>query len=144
MKSKLKFIVPLVLVLFGGIYKFALAKPAEVPPKPKVEAAVYVLPKEFVVNLAQERLARFSVALLVEEKKEEKKEEEKKPPEGFGDEPQEALVRDIIVDEVTGREADELQDRRERTQLKNEIVKEIKQNTDVKVEHMLFTDLAVQ
>lgn len=148
MKSKLKIIVPVALVLVLGLYKFALAKPSEPAPKPKVHGTVYVMPKEFVVNLESERLARFNVALLLDHGYHPGGDGgghgAAAPPEGFGADPQEALLRDIIVDEVTGRTAEQLQDRRERTQLKQEIVKEIKQNTDVKVEHLLFTDLAVQ
>ena len=149
MTSKLKIIVPLVLVLFGGIYKFALAKPAEKGPEPKVHGHVYVMPKEFVVNLAHERLARFNVALLLAHDYVPGGDAggghgAPAPPEGFGADPQEALLRDILVDEVTGRDAEELQDRKQRHHLKQEIVKEIRQNTDVEVEHVLFTDLAVQ
>jgi flagellar basal body-associated protein FliL len=147
MKSKLKILVPLVLLLVGGVYKFALAKEPP-PPKPKVHGHVYVLPKEFVVNLASERLARFSVALVLDH--------DYVPggdagghgapaaPEGFGADPQEAIVRDIIVDHVTGLEADVLQSKKERHHIKEEIVKHIKKSTDVKVHELLFTDLAVQ
>jgi len=147
MKSKLKFIVPLVLVLFGGVYKFALAKPAEPAPEPKVHGHVYVMPKEFVVNLANERLAKFNVALLVPHDYVPGGDaggHGAAPPEGWGAEPQEALLRDIIVDEITGVEASELTDRKSRTALKAGIVKIIEENTDVPVEHLLLTDLAVQ
>jgi len=40
MKSKLKFIVPILLVAVGGIYKFVLAKPAHPAPKPKVRPSI--------------------------------------------------------------------------------------------------------
>ena len=50
MKSKLKFIVPILLVVVGGVYKFVLAKPGAPAPKPKVDGQVYVLPKEFLIN----------------------------------------------------------------------------------------------
>ena len=62
MKGKLKFVIPLVvLMVIGGGYKFVLAKPAE--PQLKVEGAVYVLPKEFLLNLADSHFAKLSVAL---------------------------------------------------------------------------------
>ena len=148
MKNK-KILIPVVLLLvLGGVYKFVLAKPAEAAPKPKVHGNVYVLPKEFVVNLANERLARFNVALLLAHDYvpggEAGGHGAAAPPEGFGADPQEGLLRDIVVDEVTGRDAAELQDRKQRTHLKDEILKEMQQNTDVEVEHVLFTDLAVQ
>ena len=45
MKSKLKFVLPLVtLAVLGGAYKFALAKPVE-KPVAKVDGDIYVLPK---------------------------------------------------------------------------------------------------
>jgi flagellar basal body-associated protein FliL len=145
MKSKLKIIVPVALLLFGGIYKFALAKPSEPAPKPKVHGHVYVMPKEFVVNLANERLARFQVALLLAHDYHPKVDAHGgKPPEGFGTDPQEALLRDLIVDRVTGMDASELTDRAAREKLKKSIAKDINTNTDVKVDHLLFTDMAVQ
>jgi flagellar basal body-associated protein FliL len=146
-----KILIPIVLLLvLGGVYKFVLAKPAEAAPEPKVHGNVYVLPKEFVVNLANERLARFNVALLLAADYVPggagggHGAPPAAPPEGFGADPQEGLLRDIVVDEVTGREAAELQDRKQRNRLKEEILEEMKRNTDVEVEHVLFTDLAVQ
>ena len=57
MKGKLKFIIPIVLLLVvGGVYKFVIAKPAVVP-KHKVEGEVYVLPKDFLVNLTDGKTA---------------------------------------------------------------------------------------
>lgn len=55
MKGKLKFVLPLVaLVMLAGAYKTVLAKPAP-EPEPKVDGQVYVLPKEFLVNLADRK-----------------------------------------------------------------------------------------
>ena len=51
MKSKLKFIIPVLLLVLGGAYKFVLAKPAP-KEKAKVQGEVYVLPKDFLVNLS--------------------------------------------------------------------------------------------
>ena len=67
MKGKLKFIIPIVLLLVvGGVYKFVLAKPAVVP-KPKVEGEVYVLPKDFLVNLSDGKFAKLGVGLVFDE-----------------------------------------------------------------------------
>ena len=67
MKGKLKFIIPIVLLLVvGGVYKFVLAKPAAVP-KPKVEGEVYVLPKDFLVNLTDGKFAKLGVGLVFDE-----------------------------------------------------------------------------
>ena len=65
MKGKLKFVLPLVaLLVLGGAYKTVLAKPAP-EPKHKVDGQVYVLPKEFLVNLDDERYAKLTVALVL-------------------------------------------------------------------------------
>ena len=148
MKSKLKIIIPLtVLILLGGVYKFALAKPP-VKEKHKIEGAVYVLPKEFVVNLADGKFAKFNVAMVLDHSQPTAPAAAHgaapEPPEGFGTLEQEAVIRDIVVDEATGIEAEELTDREERLKLKKKMLKQIKSHSDVKVEEVLLTDIAVQ
>jgi flagellar basal body-associated protein FliL len=149
MKSKLKFIIPLVvLILLGGVYKFALASPA-VEPKHKIEGIVYVLPKEFVVNLDDGHFAKFNVALVLDHSQPtapvaEGHEAVAEPPEGYGTLEQEAVIRDIVVDEASGVGSDDLTKRKKRAKLKKRILKEIKSHSDVKVEEVLLTDIAVQ
>src|SRR3954449_9657080 len=103
MKSKLKFVVPvLLLVVLGGVYKFVLAKPGKPAPKPKVDGQVYVLPKEFLINLSGGRFAKLSVGLVLDEAQATVAEgEATKPPEGFGTLPQEAVIRDLVTDTLT-------------------------------------------
>lgn len=60
----IKIIVPLLLIIAGGAYKFVLAKPAEPGPKPKVDGEVYVMPREFLVNLRDGKFAKIAVALV--------------------------------------------------------------------------------
>ena len=149
MKSKLKFIVPLVvLLLLGGVYKFVLAKPPK-EEEHKVEGIVYVLPKEFVVNLKGSRYGKLNVALVLEHSQPTAPEAEgegaaAEPPEGFGTLEQEAVVRAIVVDELTGVDADYLTKAKKRTKLKRKVAKQIKAHSDVKIEEVLFTDIAVQ
>ena len=146
---QLKIVVPLVvLILLGGVYKFALAKPPA-EPKMKVHGVVYVLPKEFVVNLADGRYAKFNVALVVDHAQAlapavEGHGAAPEPPEGYGTLEQEALVRDIITDSLTDGTAEQLTEVQEREELKEKIAKRIKKRTDVKVHEVLFTDVAVQ
>jgi hypothetical protein len=66
------------------------------------------------------------------------------PPEGFGTLEQEAVIRDIVVDQASGVGSDDLTKRKRRTKLKKKILKEIKSHSDVKVEEVLLTDIAVQ
>ncbi len=149
MRSKLKIVIPVVLLLVvGGVYKFVLSKPVATA-KPKIDGAVYVLPKEFLVNLSEGRFAKLGVGLVlshadhsIEEAAKDK--EAVKPPEGFGPLPQEAVVRDIVTDTLTDRAGRDLIDRAGRERLKGRIIKAITQRTDVHVEDVLFTDVAVQ
>lgn len=148
MKSKLKFIVPLVLVLFGGVYKFAIAKPPVLPPK-KVAGEVYVLPKDFLLNLADGKFAKLGVALVFKEgfaaaPPAGGEGGAAAPPEGYGVLAQEAVVRDIVTDVVTNAKAKDLTSRAGREKLKRRILKRIHASTDVEAEDVLLTDVAVQ
>lgn len=145
MKSKLKIVVPLALVILGATYKLVLAKPAEGPPR-KIEGEVYVLPKEFLVNLAGGRFAKLSVALIMKPGAHAAAEgaEAAKPPEGFGPDPQEAVVRDIVTNVLTDADGEDLIAGRGRRRLKRDILEAIHEKTDVHAEEVLFTDVAVQ
>jgi flagellar basal body-associated protein FliL len=140
MKSKLKIVVPVVLVLAGGAYKFVLAKPAAATAK--IKGTVYVLPKEFVVNLADNRLAKVDVALVLKEAPAAAA--EATPPDGYGELPEEAAVRDIVTNTITGESAHELISRAGRERTKKQILRAILASTDVKATGVLLTDVAVQ
>src|SRR4051795_2933666 len=106
--SRWKIVVPVLLVAVGAAYMFVL-KPKPVEAKKKVNGAVYVLPKEFVVNLKDDRFAKFTVALVLPELPVAAEGEGGAvPPEGFGLLEEEPLVRDIITDEITGDSAKDL------------------------------------
>jgi flagellar FliL protein len=145
MKKKLKIIVPLALLLAFGAYKMVLAKPAE--PAAKVHGDVYVLAKEFVLNLDDGRFARLGVGLVLEEgalSAGGHGAEAAPPPDGYGPLPQEALVRDIVTDALTASDPEALTDSAGRRRLKKKILETIHQKTDVHAEQVLFTDVAVQ
>jgi flagellar basal body-associated protein FliL len=147
--SKLKIVIPVVLLLvLGGVYKFVLAKPAA-EAKPKIAGTVYVLPKEFLINLADGRFAKLGVGIVLDLEDESialaaKDKEAPKAPEGFGPLPQEAVIRDIITDTLTDRDASSLTEREGRERLKKKIIKVIRKRTDVHIDDVLFTDVAVQ
>jgi flagellar basal body-associated protein FliL len=149
MASKIKIVIPVVVLLaLGGVYKFVIAKP-EAAAEPKIAGTVYVLPKEFLVNLSEGRFAKLGVGLVLDEHDTSLTAEAGhaaavKPPEGFGPLPQEAVIRDIITDTLTDREAGSLIEREGREKLKQKIIKGISKRTDVHVEDVLFTDVAVQ
>jgi flagellar protein FliL len=143
MKKKLKFIVPIVLVLVGGVYKTVLAKPAKLP-KPKIEGTVYVMPKEFLLNMADGRYAKLDVSLVLDKEEVLPTAEGGAVSENYGALEQEPAVRDVITDVVTDEPSKDLIDRGGRELLKKKILKEIRSKTDVKVDEVLFTDVAVQ
>jgi flagellar FliL protein len=149
MASKLRIVIPVVLVLvLGGVYKFVLSKPAAAA-KVKIDGAVYVLPKEFLVNLSGGRFAKLGVGLVLSHAdtsiaEAAKDKEAVKPPDGFGPLPQEAVIRDIVTDTLTDEADHDLIDRTGRERLKKRIIRAIKTRTDVIVEDVLFTDVAVQ
>ena len=145
MKGKKKFIVPLVvLILLGGVYKTVLAKPPKAE-KPKIDGTVYVLPKEFLLNVADGKYAKLSVALILKKSEVLPATEGAPSPDAqYGDLEQEPAVRDVITNVLTDAPSSELVDRSGREKLKEEILKQIRQTTDVKVDKVLFTDVAVQ
>jgi flagellar FliL protein len=142
-KGKLKIVLPLALLLvLGGLYKVVLAKPTEA--KHKVDGQVYVLPKEFLLNLADEHFVKLNVSLVLAEGQVPEKAEGAPPPEGFGLLAQEAVVRDVITDTVTDSSSQVLVSRKGRNKLKEKLLKRLRSETDVKVNDVLFTDVAVQ
>lgn len=149
MASKLKIVIPVVLLLVAGAaYKFVLAKPSA-EAKPKIEGTVYVLPKEFLVNLSEGQFAKLGVGIVLSPDDHSLAAEgghgaAVKPPEGFGPLPQEAVIRDIVTDTLTDRGSGDLINREGRERLKKRILRTIKKKTDVHVEDVLFTDVAVQ
>jgi flagellar FliL protein len=144
MKKKMIIVVGVLLLVMGGAYKTVLAKPKEKAPEPKVHGEVYVLPKEFLVNLADGRFAKVSVALVIEPAAAGGHAAAGSPPEGYGTEPQEAIVRDLITDTLTDADDSDLIQRDGREKIKKRIAEAIKKHTDVPVEEVLFPDVTVQ
>lgn len=147
MNKKLLIIPIVLLVVLGGAYKTVLAKPSKAP-KPKVDGSVYVLGKEFLVNLKDGRFAKLTAALVLAHDDTStvaaKGEGAAKVPEGYGAMTQEAVVRAIITDDLTDAADADLIDGRRRVKLQKQILKDLQQKTDVKVEDVLFPDVTVQ
>jgi flagellar FliL protein len=151
MNKKLPLIAVLALLIAGGAYKTVLAKPKEPAPKPKVEGTVYVLPKEFLVNLADGRFAKVSVGFVMAPDDHSTMPADAgghgggpTPPEGYGTMPQEAIVRDLITDTLTDSTDRQLIESEGREKVKKSILKAIKKHTDVHAEEVLFMDVTVQ
>jgi flagellar FliL protein len=148
-RKKLVIIVSVVLVALGGGYKFGFAKEPE-PKKSKIHGDVYVLGKDFLVNLADGHYAKLGIAIVVDHGAAVPAgggghgAAPPKPPEGYGPLPQEAAVRDIVTDTLTDVDSEELTNGRGRNELKERILKRVKQGTDVPIHEVLFTDVSVQ
>jgi flagellar protein FliL len=145
---KKKIIIVLVVVLLGGGY---VAKGMLMPPKKthdKIAGTIYVLPKEFLVNLADGRYGKVTVALDLAPGQSNGAsaggEAGPAPPEGFGTLPEEPAVRDIITNALIEQTGAALTSERGRDRLKHRILLAIRKKTDVKVGDVLFTDVAVQ
>jgi flagellar basal body-associated protein FliL len=146
----MKKIAPIIvlIVVLAGAYKFVIAKPTAAKPKPKVDGTVYILGKEFLVNLADNRFAKMTVALVLDHKDTSVPaaggEGGATVPDGFGAMTEEAAVRDVITNDLTDAKADDLITAKGRADVKEEILKDLKAHTDVKVDDILFTDVTVQ
>src|SRR5258705_6563552 len=126
MNKKLILIPVIALVVLGGAYKTVLAKPGKPAPKPKVDGNVYVLQKEFLVNLHDGRFAKLTAALVLAHDDTSTAaaggHEAATPPEGYGAMSQEAVVRAVVTDDLTDVKASDVIDRVGREKLQEEIL----------------------
>ena len=143
---KPKILIPILLVVAIGAYKFVLAKPTA-EAKPKVQGTVYVLGKEFLVNLHDGQYAKLTVALVLahdDTSTEASGHEGATPPEGYGPMAQEGIVRAEVTDVLTDATDQQLIEPAGRHELQEKILKRIRRGTDVKVDEVLFPDVTVQ
>lgn len=149
MMKKKKVLIPLlVIVIVGVAAKFVLAKPAPVEHH-KIDGTVYVLPKEFLLNLSDGRYAKLNIALVLAPGQASAPPAGGEggavtPPDGFGTLEQEAAIRDVVTDVVTDQKGDDLISETGRERIKKEILAGIRAHTDVKVTEVLIPDVAVQ
>lgn len=145
MTKKKKIIIIAVVVLLGGGY---VAKGFVMPPPPnkdKIKGTLYLMPKEFLVNLADGRYGKIDVALLLAPGQSNGATAAASGNSGeVGTLPEEAMIRDIIVNILTNQNSNALTDAGQREKLKHQILLAITKQTDVKVSEVLFTDVAVQ
>lgn len=141
-KQRILIAVIAIAALGFGAYTFVLPKPVV---KEKVAGTVYVLPKQFTLNLKDGHYATLTAALVLAPGQSTGASAEAAPSsDGFGTLPEEPVIRDIITGVVTNRTAASLIGTGGRARLKHEVLDEILKQTDVKVTSVLFTDVAVQ
>jgi len=140
-KILLALIVP--IVLFGG-YTMTKAKPV---PKEKIKGTIYVMPQSFLLNLSDGRYAKLDVALQLAPGQSDGATADGASASsegGPGTLPEEAIVREIITNTITGQSGETLISSHGRQAVKRQILHTIQQKTDVKVEEVLFPDFTVQ
>lgn len=136
MKKKLMLILPVLLATVGGAAYMLVLKPKPALAKPKIAGAVVPLEKEFVLNLSAGHYAKVSVAVVVAGAA--------GGGHGAGGLTQEAAIRAVITDELTGLGSEQLIERHGRHELAERILKSLHKTTDEHVEEVLFTDITVQ
>jgi flagellar basal body-associated protein FliL len=145
--TKKKILIGLVvLVAVGGYVAKSMFLKAKVIP-PKIAGEVYVLPKTFTLNLADGRYATLTVALELAPGQSDGASAAAagaSTDTGIGTLPEEAVVRAIITRTVTGANGGQLTSATGSSALEQNILQQINHHTDVKVDQVYFTDLAVQ
>jgi flagellar FliL protein len=146
--NKKVLLIVLVAVAVGAFGAWRFMAPEE-ERRAKIDGTVYVLPKEFLVNLDDGRYAKLNVALVLHHGQPTAVEAgghgaAPRPPEGFGTLEQEAVIRDIVTDVLTNEDGDRLISSEGRERIKDEILTQIRRTTDVRTDDVLITDVAVQ
>lgn len=144
MKKKILIVLP-ILLLGGGYVAKAKLMPAKVV-KPKIAGEIYILPHQFTLNLTDAHYATLTVALELAPGQSDGATASNTPAAGsmVGTLPEEAVIRAIITNDVTNQTSKTLISESGRTGLEREILSQIKSETDVKVDDLFFTDVAVQ
>ncbi len=142
--KKLMLALALPIVLFAG---YTMTKPKPVP-KEKVKGTIYLMPKEFLLNLRDGRYAKVAIALdLAPGQSDGATAGASSSGSGesaVGTLPEEPIVREIVTDVITGQDAPSLESDGARRAIQKEIASDIRKQTDVKVEAVLIPDLTVQ
>jgi flagellar protein FliL len=143
---KKKILIPiLVVLLVGGYAGYSFAMPHKKAPKLKVNGTIYILPKQFTLNLSGGQYATLTVALLLAPTQTAgTSDPSNPPPTGFGTLPEEAVVRAIVTNVVTDQPASALVTNGGRDGLEGQILKDIRTQTDDLITKVYFTDVAVQ
>ena len=141
MEKKKLIIIALGALVFvagaGFTYKTVLVKKKPAPPA-KIPGQLFTLDPDFVVNLADGHYGKITVAL-----------EMTKAPAASASGttatlPENAAVRSIITDQLTGAPSSTLIDRTQRDELAQVLLKRLKKETDEPITGVLLTDIAVQ
>lgn len=145
MKKKLLIVLVVLLAVGGFAAKTFLLKPK--PVKLRVDGEVYVLPHQFTLNLADGRYATLTAALILAPGQSDGATAESGAPSAdaeVGSLPEEAVIRAIITNAVTGLSSQTLLSASGRAHLEQDILSQIHTKTDDKISSVLLPDVAVQ
>jgi hypothetical protein len=142
-KPKLLAVLAVPIVLVAGYMTVMHPKRA---PRMRVTGTLYVLPQPFLLNLEAGHYAKLSVALQLAPQQSDGAAgaPAASSPESAGTLPEEALVREIVVNAVTGQRGGMLVSAGGRRLIRHRILTAIEHETDVKVQSVLFPELTVQ
>jgi flagellar basal body-associated protein FliL len=142
--KKLMLAVALPILILGVGYKMTQPKPVN---KDKIKGTIYVMPAPFLLNLQDGRFAKLTVALELAPGQSDGASATATASSGenaVGTLPEEPLVREIVTNAMTNQNGETLVTNQGRNAVKHRIQQAIAQQTDVKVEAVLFPDLTVQ
>jgi flagellar basal body-associated protein FliL len=145
LKSK-KLIAILVIVILGAGAAYSMASPKPVV-KEKIKGTIYELPQSFLLNLNDGHYVKLTLALILAPGQSDGATAaggSSPSAENPGTLPEEAVIRDIVTNLMTNESSGELTSGSGRRAVKRQILDAIRQQTDVKVEQVLFPDLTVQ
>jgi flagellar basal body-associated protein FliL len=144
MKKKILILLP-ILLLGGGYVAKAKLLPAKVV-KPKIAGEIYILPHQFMCNLQDGHYATFTIALELAPGQSDgaSAASDLSSTSVVGTLPEEAVIRAIITNLITNQTSNTLISSSGRAVLQQQILSDIKSQTDVKVDQVYFTDVAVQ
>jgi len=145
MKKKILIAIPVLLIVVGGAYKFMM--PAAKAAPQKLAGQIYVLPKQFTLNLRDGHFATMTVALELAPGQSDGASASAAGGDsttGIGTLPEEAAIRAIVTNIVTNQGESALISASGRAWLEHQILASIGSQTDVKVTKVMLPDVAVQ
>jgi flagellar basal body-associated protein FliL len=144
--SKKKLVIGIVaLVLVGGV-GYTMTKPKKVV-KLKVTGTLYIMPQSFLLNLSEGHYAKLAVGLQLAPDQSDgasASSGSSSGSESAGTLPEEPLVREIVTNSVTGQSGSTLISDSGRDAIKQQILTNIRSQTDLKVTAVLFPEITVQ
>jgi flagellar basal body-associated protein FliL len=146
MNKKKLLIILAVVVVVGGVGAKMFVLPKKAAAKVKIDGTLYVLPKQFTLNMADGKYATLTLALDLApgQSTGATADGTTTTDAGFGTLTEEPVVRSIVTNVLTNQPSRSLITADGRARMRATILKDIRKQTDVKLKTLYFTDVAVQ